>query len=155
MTDIKHSTLTQAHDQLLKIAENIDTLKNDLEAISLQIENLARGIAHDPLKSIYAHENAIICKKMSSLTEKGLSRFEAAEYVAEETGFDVSHILGVFALENESEKAIERRAIHKLITLLLNRNYSKREIARIAGYSEKYIYEFLRSIEPVEKSGNK
>lgn len=144
MSNFRYDPLSMVEKNLSELQERIYQQKNDLKAILEEFNKLAMLVANEREKPLYRQKNRIIVRIMNHFIEKGLSVNDAIILTSSRTGEDIRRIEVVYHLENQEKKIMEKQAKILMIRRLNALHYPKKEIARVTGYSEKYIFEIMK-----------
>jgi len=129
-----------AVEQLFSLSKSINTITSDLNELQAQISRLAREI-HDFTKSpLYVKKNAFIVRVINKHLRDGSSLQESLVRTSEELNEPLKRCQAVYMVEKNSQKNSEKHALLYTIKTLEKARIPKKRIAKITGYSERYLY---------------
>lgn len=127
-----------------EMRQRLYSLQVDLRAITNDLTILARDIADTSKDRSYLRLNGRICRFINSSLLKGVSLPDAIQDAADTFNIPVAQAETVYHYEKNRVKIVERLAKIWAIRRLKKLRYKNREIAKICGFSEKYLYDLLR-----------
>lgn len=133
-----------AVEKLFSLSKSINAMTSDLNELQAQISRLAREI-HDFTKSpLYVKKNAFIVRVINKHLRDGASLQESLVRTSEELNEPLKRCQAVFMVEKNQQKQNDKFALLHTIKTLEKARFPKARIAKITGYSEKYIYELKK-----------
>lgn len=144
MDDLKQNQIKNMANRLAALQERAKAQKNDLNEFTRDLLILARDVAEYSKTPLYRSKNRIICRIMNHFLSHGLSLNDAIILTSARTNEDIRRIETVYKLDRQEKQIREKMAKIIMIKRLCALHYPKKEIARITGYSEKYIFDLMR-----------
>lgn len=144
MIDSRPDEFVILTDRLLDVQKRMDDAKIDFKAILSDFENLCRDIAEKVKNTSYRKKNRIIVRIMNHFLSKGLSLDESILLTSRRTHEPEDRIAVVYNTEKQEKRILNQHAKILMIRRLNALHYPKKEIARITGYSEKYVFDIMR-----------
>ena len=130
--------------RLLDLQERAEKQENDLNTFLRDLSILRRDIADRSKKPLYRLKNRLICRYMNHFLKNGLSFNESVVLTSSRIHEPMDRIETVYHYESQEKKIMETAAKILMIRRLVALHYPKKEIARITGYSEKYIFDLIK-----------
>lgn len=144
MTDYNQNQIEIMAERLANLQKRAQDYKFALNDFTRDLSILAREIADYSKTPLYRVKNRIICRIMNHFISRGVSVNDAMILTSARTHEDVRRIETVYQLDKQEIQVRERMAKIIMIKRLCALRYPKKEIARITGYSEKYIFDLMR-----------
>ena len=132
---------------LNQIEKNVDALKSDLNAISRDIRIFKDNLHRYAKNPLYLKKNALIVRVVNSFISSGLTLDASLYNTAEKLQEPLARVVTVYAVEKNRKKVVENQKVLFLIDRLNNAGFSKKEIAKISGFSENYVYDLIKKID--------
>lgn len=127
-----------------EMRKRLNDLQIDLRAITCDLTILARDIADTSKDRSYLRLNGRICRFINSSLQKGATLPDSIQNAADTFNVSTAQVETVYHYENNRVKIVERLAKIWTIRRLKKLRYKNREIAKICGLSEKYLYDLLK-----------
>jgi len=147
--------LQNIHDRTVDIQKRLDELQNryesDLKAIQHDLKVLGMDIAFNLSDGSYRSKNRLIVRFINTLLSNGRSYDDAIMITAGKLQEPPGRCEIIYNTHKQAASVAERRAKNIMIQRLAKLKYPKKEIARIAGYSVKYIYDVLKTRQKIKK----
>ncbi len=134
-------------DNANQIQKRMHTLESDLKAVQVDLLKLATHLSTLSDDRLYLRLNGRICRFINSALLKGVNYFDALQDAADTFNVPASNVEVVYNFEKNRNKILERLAKMIMIRRLKKLRYKNRQIAKICGYSEKYLYDLLKNDE--------
>lgn len=145
-------------DQIEHIEKEIDRLQKvvgasiiDLKEARRDLNVLATYLAKNKEELISARKNALIVRYMNAYIEKGLKVSEAILKTAEKMEESPRFIQTVYAINEQADRIAKKQADFYLVQRMKSLKYPNREIAKVAGYSEKYVYDLIKQMKQKQR----
>lgn len=126
------------------IRDKINALENDLKAIERDIVIFSNNLSRYAKTPLYARKNALMVRLVNSYIVKGLSVQDSIYKTAEKLKEPINRVLTVYAVDKNKKNAMRKFAVLFMIDRLARAGYKKPEIAKICGYSEKYVFNLIK-----------
>lgn len=140
--------LQNIHDRTVDIQKRLDVLQNryesDLNAIQHDLTILCGDIALNLSDASYRSKNRLIVRFINRLLSIGRSYDDAVMITAGKLREPPGRCEIVYDIHKQAAAVAERRAKNIMIARLNALKYPKTEIAKISGYSVKYVYDILK-----------
>lgn len=140
-------------DQLEHLTKEIERLQNivnssifALKDVGRDLNNLRGYIAKNETSLLDARKKALIVRYMNACLEKGLKVDEAVLKIAQKTDESPQFIRIIYDVNAQADRIAKKKMAFYLVKKLKEMHYPNREIAKIAGYSEKYIYDLFKQM---------
>ena len=127
-----------------EMRKRLNVLQVDLRSITNDLTILARDIADTSKDRSYLRLNGRICRFINSSLLKGMTLPDAIQNAADTFNVPAAQVETVYHYENNRVKIVERLAKIWAVRRLKKLRYKNREIAKICGFSEKYLYDLLK-----------
>lgn len=144
MAEYNQNQIKNLAYRLAALQERAEAQQNDLNEFTRDLTILARYIADYSKTSLYRVKNRLICRVMNHFLSHGLSLNDAIILTSARTHEDIQRIETVYKLDRQEKQIREKMAKIIMIRRLCALRYPKKEIARITGYSEKYVFDLMR-----------
>ena len=144
MTDLNKDFFKTAMERLFELSKNAHDLKSDLNALQEQIHLLAIYTREHIKEPLYIKKNALIVRSINSYLKNGLTLDESILETSEKLKEPIKRCKAVFDYDKHQKKQLERFALLYMINKLEKARLSKKRIAKITGYSERYLYELKK-----------
>mgnify|MGYP003289122029 CR=1 FL=1 len=144
MTELNKDFFPNAVEKLFELSKNAYALKSDLNDLQEQIRILAVFMREYLKEPLYIKKNALIVRLINSNLKNGLTINEAILKTSEKLQEPLKRCQSVFNFEKHQKKQMEKYALLYMIERLEKARLSKKRIAKITGYSEKYLYELKK-----------
>ncbi len=131
-------------ERINETGRHLNALQIDLKAITNDLIILARDMADISNERTYLRLNGRICRFINTCLLKGVSLPDAVQDAADTFNVPPAQAETVYHYENNRVKIVERLAKIWTIRRLKKLRYKNREIAKICGFSEKYLYDLLK-----------
>lgn len=131
-------------EKLFELSKNAYALKSDLNELQKQIRILAVFMRNYIKEPSYIKKNALIVRCINSMLKKGFNYEQAVYATSVKLHEPMNRCLTVYNVEKHRHKQFEKLATLYMIEKLEKNNFSKPQIAKITGYSVKYIYELKK-----------
>ena len=144
MAEYNQNQIKNLAYRLAALQERAEAQQNDLNEFTRDLTILARYIADYSKTSLYRVKNRLICRVMNHFLSHGLSLNDAIILTSARTHEDIQRIETVYKLDRQEKQIREKMAKIIMIRRLCALRYPKKEIARITGYSVKYVFDLMR-----------
>lgn len=131
-------------ERINETGRHLNALQIDLKAITNDLIILARDIVDISNDHSYLRLNGRICRFINASLLKGVPLPDAIQDAADTFNVPTAQAETVYHYENNRVKIVERLAKIWTIRRLKKLRYKNREIAKICGFSEKYLYDLLK-----------
>ena len=147
MIDTRQNFLNPLLDAIEELQKNTDMLKMDLNALTSATDEIHQSVAREQKSPSTPHKNARIVRFMNTCLENGMKIDEAIIKTANHCSENPDRVQVVYDINAHMDKIIKTRATWLMVVKLKKAGLTAKEIARIVGYSEKYIYTLLKRID--------
>ena len=134
-------------ENLDQIEKNVNALKSDLNAIERDISIFKDNLRRYAKNPLYLKKNALIVRVVNSLMTSGLTLEASLVNASQKLHEPLARVITVYDIEKNRKKAVENQKVLFLINRLNDSGFSKKQIAKISGYSENYIYDLIKKID--------
>lgn len=131
-------------NHIFELQNRINTLEGDLNAIQSDLRKAGTHLANLSNNRSYLRLNGRICRFINSSLLKGVNLCDALQDASDTFGVSAAQIETVYKYEKNRVKILEKLAKMMMVRRLKKLRYKNREIAKICGFSEKYLYELLK-----------
>lgn len=129
------------------IRDKINALERDLKAIERDIVIFSNNLSRYAKTPLYARKNALIVRLVNSYILKGLSVQDAILKTSEKLQEPMNRVLTVYSIDKNKKNVMEKNAVFFMVDKLARAGFKKPEIAKICGYSEKYVFDLIKKID--------
>lgn len=126
------------------ISDKLNRMQADLTACKRDLSILSDNIKRYANNPFYARKNALIVRLVNSCLSSGDSIDNAIFKTAEKLQEPINRVLTVYAVDKNKKNAMRKFAVLFMIDRLARAGYKKPEIAKICGYSEKYVFNLIK-----------
>lgn len=131
-------------NQLKDIQTKHAAILSEINAVQQQSYILAELVSCFLNNPLYVKKNALIVRSINSYLKTGLNLDQAMLKTSERLCESFRRCQVVYNLEKNHEKVLKQYAIRHMVLTLAKNGFSKRQIAKICGFSEKYLYDFIK-----------
>lgn len=131
-------------NQLKDIQTKHTAILNEINAVQQQSRILAELVACFLNNPLYVKKNALIVRSINSYLKTGLNLDQAIIKTSERLCESFRRCQVVYNVEKNHENVMKQYAIRHMVLTLAKNGFSKRQIAKICGFSEKYLYDFIK-----------
>ncbi len=131
-------------NQLKDIQIKHTAILNEINAVQQQSRILAELVACFLNNPLYVKKNALIVRSINSYLKTGLNLDQAMIKTSERLCESFRRCQVVYNVEKNHENVMKQYAIRHMVLTLAKNGFSKRQIAKICGFSEKYLYDFIK-----------
>ncbi len=120
--------------------------KRDFIDVQRDFKKICDDLAYQSSNASYVRKNALIVRFVNKLLSNGLTFDESIIICSAKLNESFTRCQQVYNFHKNRDIICNRIAKQIIVKRLIELNYPKKEIARITGYSEKYIYDFFKKI---------
>lgn len=125
---------------LFELSEKLYAVKSDLNAIQDEMQKLAVFVRARLKEPSYVKKNALIVRHINAGIISGLSLHESMLKTADELKEPLIRCQSVYIADKNHKKQMEKYALLYTVRTLEKAKIPKEKIAKITGYSVKYLY---------------
>ena len=131
-------------NQLKEIQHKHTAILSEINAVQQQSYILAELVAGYLNNPLYVKKNALIVRSINSYLKTGLNLDQAMMKTSERLCESFRRCQVVYNVEKNHENVMKQYAVRYMVLTLAKNGFSKRQIAKICGFSEKYLYDFIK-----------
>lgn len=144
MKNISQEIFENVLTEINTIEDQISTLQIEINTIRRKTSRLQDLISNFLKSPQYVKKNALIVRIVNGYISAGLSINMSILKTAEQLNEPFERCRTIYSIDKNHKRTMQKYAMYYLIYRLKKSGFKTAQIAKICGYSEKYIYDLIK-----------